>query len=152
MSVYPPDSGPQAPERNPPIEPQWFKPSLFPIVGITKGASTLVTTGQSFGVTQNYVVGQLVRFNIPRSYGIQKLNGQEGYVIAIPSANQVTVNIDTSIGYDSFISSPTYGPTPPQIAAIGDINSGTVNPTLPVILTTIPGAFQNISPGIGVTP
>ena len=68
MSGYP-FSGPIAPENNPVIEPEYFQPSVFPITAITQGTSTTVTTGTAFGVTNNYVIGQLVRFNIPFFYG-----------------------------------------------------------------------------------
>jgi hypothetical protein len=139
-------NGPLAPESNPQIEPQWFQPSVFPITAITFGVSTTVTTGTAFGVSNNYVIGQLVRFNIPKTYGAQQLNGQSGYVISIPGANQVTVGINTSIGYDSFIAHPSYGPTPPQILAIGDVNSGPINPGRASLGTTIQGSFINISP------
>lgn len=145
MSAY--FIGPIAPERNPRIEPQYFQPSLFPITAISYGATTTVTTASAFGVNNNYVIGQLVRFNIPKTYGAQQLNGQEGYVVNIPGANQVSVGINTSIGYDAFIATPGYGPTPPQIAALGDINSGTINSQGRINNgTTIPGSFINISP------
>ena len=140
------NSGPLAPERNPPIEPQYFQPSNFPITAIALGATTTVTLGESFGVSNNYVVGQLVRFVIPQFYGTWQLSGQTGYVISIPSADQVVVNIN-SIGYDAFNASPPYGPTPPQMVAVGDIANGTINATGRIIpTTTIPGAFINISP------
>lgn len=150
-------NGPQAPENNPPIEPQWYQPSVFPITAISFGTSTTVTTGTAFGVSNNYVIGQVVRFNIPKAYGAQQLDGQTGNVIAIPGANQVTVGINTSQGYNAFVPSPSYGPTPPQIAAIGDVNTGPINSTIIPInsrptnrtieqQTFIPGSFINISP------
>lgn len=152
-------NGPQAPENNPPIEPQWFQPSVFPITAISFGTSTTVTTGTAFGVSNNYVVGQLVKFLIPPTYGAQQLNGQIGYVTSIPGANQVTVDINTSNNklYNAFIPSPSYGPTPPQIIAIGDINSGSINSRIIPInsrplnqtveqQTFINGSFINISP------
>lgn len=146
---FPPSIGPIAPERNPAIEPQFFQPSVFPITAITEGTTTLVTTGTAFGVSNNYVIGQLVRFNIPTAYGARQLNGQDGYVINIPGPNQVVVDINTT-NFDSFNPTPVYGPTPPQIAAIGDVNSGPINAFGRVSLgTTIPGAFQNISPSAG---
>lgn len=140
---FPPNQGPIAPERNPPIQPQFYQPSRFEISAISLGATTTITTTED----TNYVVGQLVRMLIPSTYGTRQLNEQQGYVISIPAADQVTVNIDTSIGYSSFISSPTYGPTPAQIMAIGDTNSGQINSSGRVNqLTYPPGSFINISP------
>ena len=144
-----PFPGPIAPENNPAIKPQWFQPSLFQISSIATGVNTTVTTLPAFGVDNNYVIGQLVRFNIPFFYGIQQLNGQQGYVIDIPATNQVTVNINTSQGYDPFIPTPVYSTTVPTIAAIGDINTGAINTGRSANGTSIPGRFENISPAAG---
>jgi hypothetical protein len=144
QSIFP---GPTAAENNPAIEPQNFQPSRFPITAISLGRTTTVTLGTAFGVSNNYVVGQLVRFLIPPAYGTRQLNEQQGYVISLPSSTQVEVDINTSIGYDTFIASPTYGPTKPSMLAIGDINSGIQSSTgRNIPTTTIPGAFINISP------
>lgn len=141
-------NGPQAPENNPPIQPQFFQPSRFVISAIVLGTSTTVTTIQSdFGVDNDFVIGQHVRFLIPNFYGTVQLNEQTGVVTAIPGFNQVTVDIDTSRNYNAFIPSPAYGPTKPQLIPIGDINSGTINANGRILNgTTIPGAFRNISP------
>jgi hypothetical protein len=139
--------GPTPAYTNPNIEPQFFQPSVFPIASISYGTSTTVTTGTSFGVSNNYVVGQLVRFLIPPTYGAQQLNNQQGYVTSIPGPNQVTVGINTSVGYSSFVPSPPYGPTKPQILAIGDINTGNIgNSGRTNVPLVIPGSFINISP------
>lgn len=134
--------GPNAPYNNPPIMPQYYQPSVFTVVGIVLGASTLVTTS----VNHNYVIGQLCRLLIPSAYGTVQLDEQEGIVNSIPAANQVVLNIN-STGFNLFNPSPVQGPTPPQIVAVGDYNSGIINaqgrsnPT-----TNIPGSFINISP------
>src|SRR6185436_2925438 len=107
---------------------------------ITLGPTTLVTTTTDC----NYVIGQLVRFIIPQANGTRQLNEHTGYVIDIPSANQVTVKIDSS-SYDLFQTSTQ--PTQPQILAIGNINSGNINSSGNVNLGTyVPGSFLNISP------
>lgn len=136
------NSGPNAPERNPPIEPENFQPSRFVISAITLGSTTTVTTEED----HNYIIGQLVRTLIPPTYGTRQLNEQTSYVISIPADDQVVLNIN-SIAYDTFISSPTYGPTEPQIVAVGDVSSGIISSTGSSIpSTSIPGAFINISP------
>lgn len=141
-------NGPQAPESNPPIEPQFFVPNNFTITAIALGRSTTVTLANTFyGSSPNYVIGQQVRFLIPSFYGASPLSGQQGLVIALPAANQVTVNIDTSINYNAFKPTPSYGPTPPQLLPIGDVNTGTINSSGRLNNGTfIPGAFINISP------
>lgn len=135
-------SGPIAPERNPPINPQYYQPGVFFITAITLGATTTVTTS----VNHNYVIGQLCRLLIPQSYGSYQLNEVTGNVISIPTANQVVLDIN-STNADAFVASPAYGPTKPQIVAVGDVNTGTINATgRSANGTFIPGSFIDISP------
>jgi hypothetical protein len=134
-------SYPIPPYSNVPIEPQWYQPSQFFISTITRGLNTTVTTT----VDLNYVIGQQIRFVIPPSFGIRQLNEQTAYVMSVPAANQVVVNID-SRSYDPFRSSSAT--TQPQIMAIGDVNSGPVNIKPSRQQTYIPGSFINISPAI----
>ena len=136
-----PFPGPIAPESNPPINPQYFQPSLFFITAISLGRTTTVTTSED----NNYVVGQLVRLVIPKAYGSYQLNERQGYVISIPAADQVTLDIDSK-GVNTFISSPTGVTTLPQMMAIGDINSGVTNTGRTGNGTYVPGSFINISP------
>lgn len=132
--------GPIAPESNPVINPQYYKPSVFAISAIVLGYLTTITTA----VNHNYIIGQSIRLLIPESYGSFQLNGQQGNVIAIPAANQVTVTID-SINSNAFVIGPTT--TPAQIIAIGDVNSGPINAQGRINNGTfIPGSFQDISP------
>lgn len=126
--------------QNLPIEAQYYKPSRFVISAITLGQTTIVTTT----IDMNYVIGQLVRFIIPPSFGTRQLNEQEGYVIAIPASNQVEVDISSAF-MDNFISSSAT--TQAQILAIGDVNSGVTNSNGRTQNGTfIPGSFINISP------
>jgi hypothetical protein len=148
MSGFP-FSGPIAAQNNPAIEPQWFQPSLFPITAISYGSATTVTTGTSFGISNNYVVGQLVRLVIPFPYGARQLNERQAYVVSIPGSNQVVLDINTTIGFDPFIPSPSYSTTVATITAIGDINTGPLNSSINDTGTTIPGTFTNISPSAG---
>jgi hypothetical protein len=151
MAYYPVISGPVAPYSNLPIKPQWFQPSQFDITAITFGVTTVVTMANGTNnVTPNYVIGQLVRLVIPAKYGSTQLNGQSGFVISAPSASQVEIAI-YSLGTDPFIASPTFLPyqsqTPAQILAMGNIAGGQINSSGRINLgTTIPGAFQNVSP------
>lgn len=131
---------------NVPIQPENYQPRRFVISAITRGLTTVITTT----LNMDYVIGQLVRLIIPSTFGIRQLNEAQGYVIEIPSANQVRLDID-SRAMDAFVSSSAT--TKPQILAIGDINSGYVSSTGPSIPTlngdtqiTIPGSFINISP------
>jgi len=141
---FPPLLGPIAPERNPTIEPQFYQPSVFEITALTRGRSTTITTSTD----HNYVVGQQVRLNVPNFYGTFQISGLQGIVTSIPADDQAVVNID-STNFNVFISNPSYGPTKPQIWAIGDVNTGQIistgrNSTLSQL--TIQGSFENISP------
>lgn len=134
--------GPLASERNPPITPQYYSPKQFFISDISIGSTTTVTTT----VDHDYVVSQLVRLIIPNGYGTTQLNEQTGYVISIPAADQVVLNIDSKF-FDTFNPSYSLSLTLPQIIAIGDIQNGTTNANGPINNSTfIPGSFINISP------
>jgi len=133
-------SYPIPPYANVPIHAEYYEPSRFVISAITRGLTTTVTTTTD----NNYFIGQLVRFIIPPTFGIRQLNEQEGYVLSIPSSNQVEVDIDSRF-MDAFISSPAT--TKAQILAIGDVNSGAININGRINNTTfIQGSFINISP------
>ncbi len=132
--------GPIPPYTNPPINPQYYKPSRFEISAISLGATTTITTIEDM----NYVIGQLVRLIIPPSFGSRALNEQTGVVIEIPADNEVVLDI-YSVGIDPYIASPAN--TRAQILAIGDTNSGQINENGRVNLNSnIPGSFINISP------
>ena len=143
-------AGPNAPQSNPPITPQYYTPSSFVISAISQGITTTVTmTASDRGgttVNPNLVIGQLVRLIIPPTYGIRQLNQQSAYVISLPSSTQVELDIDSST-FDAFVSAPAYGPSSPQILAIGDINSGALNASGSGNQTEyIDGSFRDISP------
>ena len=128
---------------NLPINAQYFQPSKFVISNIYIHA---ITTTVITSAPHNYVVGQLVKLLIPSVNGASQLNGKSGYVVSIPSADSIAIDIP-SFRVDSFIPNPNYGTTPPQIVAVGDNNTGLISTTGQVNPdTAIPGSFQNISP------
>jgi hypothetical protein len=133
--------GPIPAESNPPINPQYYEPSRFEISALGLGLSTLVTTS----VDHNYVLGQLIRLLIPFTSGSTQLNEQPGYVINIPAPNQVVVNI-YSANANPFIPATPTSQAVPQIIAIGDINTGSVNMGRTNNGLSPPGSFINISP------
>jgi hypothetical protein len=140
MSSPPLILGPIPPYNNPPIEPQFFKPSQFFITILITGENTTVTTS----IPHNYIIGQLCRLLIPNGYGCTALDEQTGYVITIPSPTQVILNINSQ-NINDFISASLV--QKPQIVAIGDISTGAINANgINSTLTYIPGSFLNISP------
>lgn len=134
-------SYPIPPYQNVPIHPEYYKPKKFFISDITLGVQTLVETT----LDMDYVIGQEIRLIIPPESGCRQLNGMTGYVIEIPASNQVTVDIDSSLGVDPFTTSSSK--IQPQILGIGDINMGATNTQGRINqITYIPGSFINISP------
>lgn len=136
-------NAPHAPESNPPIVPEYFRPGVYYITAIGKGKMTSITTNKA----NEYVVGQQVRFLIPDTYRMIQLNEQVAYVESIITSTQFIVGLDSS-QYNAFNPTPVYVLNKPQVMAIGDINSG-----VPANAsgrtnqgTTPPGAFINTSP------
>jgi len=121
------------------------------ITALSYGQVTTVTMANGTNnVVPNYVVGQLIRITMPSKYGASQLNEQLGYVLSIPTTNSIVVGIN-SVGTDAFIPTPTFLPnqsqTPPQIMAVGDINSGHINAFGPFCTKPcIPGSFIDVSP------
>lgn len=138
MSV--PIVGPVAPYTNPPINPQYYQPSVFDISAISLGLTTTVTTT----VAHNYVIGQLCRLLIPSNFGSIQLNYQQAYVISLPSTTQVELKLDSR---DSAAFTTSATGTQAQIIAVGDTNSGQINSSGRTgQVTNVPGSFINISP------
>ena len=115
------------------LYPYLYLPGVTYINSVTTGTTTTVTTTTD----HNLVVGQEVAFRIVSPWGTTQLNslpnvnipGQPiyGYVIAVNSNSSVTVNIN-STGYTAFTTyvtvANTAGLTPPQMVAVGDVNTG----------------------------
>lgn len=101
-------SGPIAPYRNVPIQPQFYQPSVFQITDVILGTTTLIETDPEF---TNYVIGQIVRLIIPEGYGCRQLNGIIGNVIGftvegsqqIPIKNVKNIPTDGSLLYSTNI-------------------------------------------------
>lgn len=101
-----------------------------------------VPAGQTYVQTtapNNYVVGQEVAFRIPAVWGTVELNSlpnipipgspKYGYVTSVINSTSFVVNID-STGYTAYNSNQAVaivpGLTPPQVVAVGDVNTGGV--------------------------
>lgn len=137
-------TGPIPLYNNPTPNPQYYKPWKFNISAITQGKTTLVTLVIPSVTVLNLVIGQLVRFIIPPTYGIRQLNEVPGYIIDITLPDQVTIDIDSRF-FDPFIASSQ--PTPAQLIPVGDVNTGAINVTgAQSTKTFIDGSFRDISP------
>lgn len=117
------------------LYPFLYSPEVSTITAVTTGSTTVVSTT----APHNLVVGQEVAFRIPSAWGITQLNSlpnavipgspMYGYVTVVNSSTQVTVNINSS-AYTAYTSnvavSSVPGLTPPQMLAVGDVNTGGV--------------------------
>ncbi len=131
------------------LYPDLYVPFGTNITAVSTGATTTITTS----VNHSFVIGQEVFFVIPSTsfvnttpvWGTTQLDSQfvvqstgipqQAYVTAIPAANQITVNVN-STGFGTFTyptsAQAALGITFPQVLAIGDQNSGgTLVPPLP---------------------
>lgn len=139
---YPFDVGPISPERNPPINPQYYSPNFAFIQSITpiSSFSTQVVTTES----NEFVVGQLIRFVIPYQDGMLGINEQTAYINSISSDTTFYAGIDaTNMGSFNPMGTPYQQP---MVIPVGDVNSGTINSSGRINnLLNIPGSFINIS-------
>lgn len=130
--------GPIPPYQNLPIDISNYAPRRFFIADIQLGKQTLVTTTQN----HDYVIGQNVRLLIPQFNGSRQLSKQTALVIEIPQADQVLLDLDSSLYVSPFVTSTNRNQ--PQIMAVGDINLGQNNETNKNTKTFVLGSFRNI--------
>lgn len=123
-----------------------YYPFICDLEHVTQAEIALVTTTEPHG----FELGNTVQFFIPQQWGMRQLNGLKGVVIAIPSDDEIEVDINTST-FDAFTipSPPAFVVIDPaQVAGIGDVNYGNLSPGgVPVQPMTVPGAFLNQPPG-----
>lgn len=122
------------------LYPALYVPGVSFICDITLGSTTTVVTT----APHNFVVGQEVAFRIPSIPGVSppvwgptELNSLPnvlipgspiyGYVVAVTDSVTFVVNIDSS-SFTAFNNNYPFtsfvGRTPPQVVAVGDVNTG----------------------------
>lgn len=78
--------------RRIPFDPQ-FSPRLRTITGITLGTTTSI----QMSVDHGYLVGEVVRFQVPSEFGTTEINGLTGEVLSVNlTINTITVDINSS--------------------------------------------------------
>ncbi len=106
---------------NPYLAPSPVVPGFLLITAITQAFPMVVSITDSDYNT--YTVGQLVRLNIPASYGMQQANGQVGRITLVSGTN-FSLNLNSS-GYDVFtVPNPLSIPTPSQPATLSPAGIG----------------------------
>lgn len=115
------------------LYPYLYEPGVAYIEALTLSSTTTVVTT----TYHNFEVGQEVAFRIPPSWGPSQLNSQPnlltpgqpvyGFVQSITDNYTFVVNIN-STGYTAFTTNQPVasvpGLTPPQVLAVGDVNTG----------------------------
>lgn len=122
------------------LYPALYVPGVSFISAITLGATTTVVTT----APHNFVVGQEVAFRIPSipgvippAWGTTQLNSLPnltipgspiyGYVVSVTNSTTFVVNIN-STAFTAFNDNYPFlsfvGRTPPQVVAVGDVNTG----------------------------
>jgi len=115
------------------LYPSLYEPGVNFIGAISTGSTTTVTTT----APHNFVVGQEIGFRIPSAWGTTQLNTLPNttipgsplyyYVTSVSSNTQFVCNA-VSTGFTAFNTNQTVasvpGLTPPQVFAVGDVNSG----------------------------
>ncbi len=76
-------------------------PSALEITAITRAFPMVVTTTANSDQTNTYIAGQLVRLNIPRSFGMWQANGLTGQITKVTGAD-LSLNIDSTL-FDAFL-------------------------------------------------
>ncbi len=103
------------------LAPSPVVPGFLLITAITTANPMVATITNS--VLNTYNIGQLVRLNIPSSYGMFQANGLVGQITAISGTN-FSLNIDSS-GFDTFVApNPLSLPTPSQPATLAPAGIG----------------------------
>ena len=84
------------------LPPVIFIPSALGISAISQSLPMVVSvTVDPVTSANTYQVGQLVKFTIPKSYGMSQLNGLTGKIVNVSGSN-ISLNID-SRQFDAFV-------------------------------------------------
>jgi len=95
-------------------------PSALLITGMSQSFPMVVTfTVPSTGVN-TYVIGQLVRLTVPKTWGMFQANGLTARILSL-SGSTMSLNID-STNFDAFIDGSSSRETPASLAPAGSQN------------------------------
>ncbi len=100
------------------------EPEFLYVTEITKAAQAVVRT--SVDPTNYYVVGMLLHFSVPGSFGMSEINGLTGKIVAVSAANYtMTVDIDTTAFTTFAFPLTTASPTAALFATIAPAGART---------------------------
>lgn len=100
------------------LAPSPVAPMFLLVSNITRSTNAVVTVTTA----NKYVVGQLLHFSIPQSYGMYQIDKLIGKILYIDETNLIfTTDID-STQFDSFVTASTYQEQPATVASYGSRN------------------------------
>jgi hypothetical protein len=107
-----------------------WRNSWNPITSITKGSTTQVILG-SIEPELSYIVGDVVRFEMPSSFGMTEIDNITGEITAYNSTtNAYTIDIDSSSFTNFAWPASTAVPTNfPHLTLVGTTSTGVTNST-----------------------
>jgi hypothetical protein len=95
-------------------------PSTLLITGITQSFPMVITFIVPSTGANTYVLGQVVRLTVPRTWGMFQANGLMGKIMAVDSST-MTLNIDSTY-FDTFVDGSSTSETPASLAPAGSQN------------------------------
>jgi hypothetical protein len=99
------------------LPPSPVIPPFLVITNITRAVNAVVTVSTA----NQYVVGQVVYFSVPFSYGMFQINGLTGKILTVNNTNLIfTTNINSTF-FDAFVL-PVGGEQPATLAPSGASN------------------------------
>ncbi len=95
-------------------------PSTLLITGITQAFPMVVNFTVPSTGANTYVIGQVVRLTVPKTWGMFQANGLMGKIMAVDSST-MTLNIDSTY-FDTFVDGSSTSETPASLAPAGSQN------------------------------
>jgi hypothetical protein len=95
-------------------------PSTLIITDITRSFPMQVTFTVPSTGSNTYIPGQLVRLNVPRTYGMWQANGLTGKILQA-GASTLLLNLDSTL-FDVFVYAPSSNETPASLSPAGSQN------------------------------
>lgn len=99
------------------LPPSPVIPPFLVISAITKSNNAVVTVSTS----NQYIVGQVIYFNVPFTYGMFQINGLTGLILGVDATNLIFTTDINSSQFDTF-SVPLSGEMPATLAPAGARN------------------------------
>ena len=95
-------------------------PSTLLITNMTRSSPMVVTFTVPATGENSYLIGQVVRLFVPRTWGMYQANGLTGKILQVGSST-MSLNIDSSV-FDAFVNGSSSNETPASLSPAGSRN------------------------------